>query len=192
VNYNTQKLTITGISAALIFAVTYFLRIPVPIPGGAYINLGDGAIFLIAFLTSGRSDHLSRSQLNSSRNEPRDTPAGACLPAALAAAVGSAFADLAAGAPLYIPATFIIKGIMGFLSGKIIGKAESFKMFICAAALSGAVMIIGYAVYETVIFSFSYAVMSLPFNFIQAAGSLGVAALIYSPAKKIKNRFTGV
>jgi uncharacterized membrane protein len=162
-NQKTREIAVTGIGAAVIFAVTFFLRIPVPIPGGAYINLGDSAIFLTAFLT-------------------------APLPAAVAAALGSAFADLAAGAPLYIPATFIIKGVMGFLFGKMCEKAEDFKMFICAAALCGAVMILGYAVYEAVVFSLTYALSSLPFNIIQAVGSVAVAAVIYKPIVNIKKR----
>jgi uncharacterized membrane protein len=184
----TKKIAVTGIGAAVIFAITFFLRIPVPIPGGAYINLGDSAIFIVAFLTAGRASRESRPKVNSVPNEPRDTPAGAPLPAAVAAAVGSAFADLAAGAPLYIPATFIIKGVMGFLFGKICEKAENFKMFICAAALCGLVMIIGYGIYETAVFSLAYALSSLPFNIIQAVGSVAVSAVMYKPVLNVKKR----
>jgi uncharacterized membrane protein len=182
----TIKIAMTGIAAAIIFAVTFFMRIPVPLPGGAYINLGDSAIFLIAFLTTGRAVCSPRSQLNSVQNVPRDTPADACLPAAIGAAIGSAFADLAAGAPLYIPATFIIKGAMGFLFGKLTDKSKSFGHFIAAAAICGAVMICGYFLYEAAVFSLSYAVTSMPFNLIQAAGSVLVAAAVYKPAVNIK------
>jgi uncharacterized membrane protein len=159
----TIKIAMTGIAAAVIFAVTYFLRIPVPLPGGAYINLGDSAIFFAAYLIGA-------------------TPAG------VAAAVGSGFADLAAGAPLYIPATFIIKGLMGFLFGKIAEKSKSFGRFIAAALLCGVVMVIGYFLYETIVFSGIYAASSIPFNLIQAAGSVLVAAAIYKPAGEIKNK----
>jgi uncharacterized membrane protein len=163
VRQKTIKIAMTGIAAAIIFAITIFLRIPVPLPGGAYINLGDSAIFLAAYLTG-------------------------AAPAAIAAAVGSAFADLAAGAPVYIPATFIVKGVMGFLFGKICEKSEDFKTYIIAAALCGIVMIIGYFLYEAIVFSGIYAASSIPFNLIQAAGSVLVAAAIYKPAVGIKNK----
>ncbi|MDR0991674.1 MAG: ECF transporter S component [Ruminococcus sp.] len=154
-------IAMTGICAAVIFSVTCFLRIPVPLPGGAYINLGDSAIFTAAILTG-------------------------AYPAAIAAAFGSALADLAAGAPVYIPATFIIKGVMGFLFAKITEKSVNFKTYIAAAVLCGTVMIIGYGIYESLVFSIPFAVSSLPFNLIQAAGSVAVSAVLYKPVLKIK------
>ena len=42
---NVQKLTLCGVMAALVFVMTYFPKIPVPVTGG-YVHLGDGAIFL--------------------------------------------------------------------------------------------------------------------------------------------------
>jgi uncharacterized membrane protein len=214
IRQKTVKIATTGIAAAIIFAVTYFLRIPVPMPGGAYINLGDSAIFIMAFLTVGTRQQASRElhsehslvanavesdrdyELNS-RTARGGFPAAclpaaclpaACVPAAFAAAIGSAFADLAAGAPIYIPATFIIKGIMGFLFGKIYGKGENFKTYIFAAVICGAVMIVGYFLYEMVVFSVTYALSSVPFNVIQAVGSVAVSAVIYKPIAGIKVR----
>jgi uncharacterized membrane protein len=160
-----KTIAVTGISAAVIFAVTYFLRIPVPIPGGAYINLGDCAIFAAAYLIG-------------------------AYPAALAAALGSAFADLAAGAPVYIPATFIVKGVMGFLFGIITRKVKSFRRYFAAAVLCGVVMIIGYGVYESLVFSIAYAVSSLPFNLIQAVGSVAVSGVLYKAVEGIRGRIS--
>jgi uncharacterized membrane protein len=37
--------------------------------------------------------------------------------AAISAAIGSALADLIVGYSLYMPATFLIKGLMGLISG---------------------------------------------------------------------------
>lgn len=39
---NVQKLTLCGVMAALVFVMTYFPKIPVPVTGG-YVHLGDGA-----------------------------------------------------------------------------------------------------------------------------------------------------
>lgn len=38
---NVQKLTLCGVMAALVFVMTYFPKIPVPVTGG-YVHLGDG------------------------------------------------------------------------------------------------------------------------------------------------------
>ena len=79
---NVQKMTTSAATAALIFAITYLVRIPVPGTVGGYINLGDTAIYMAAFLFGGPM-------------------AGA------AAAIGSALADTAAGAAYYILPTFL-------------------------------------------------------------------------------------
>ena len=44
-----KKLTLGGVLAALVFILTYFPKVPVPVTGG-YIHLGDGAIFLASML----------------------------------------------------------------------------------------------------------------------------------------------
>lgn len=46
---SVQKLTLCGVMAALVFVMTYFPKIPVPVTGG-YVHLGDGAIFLSVLL----------------------------------------------------------------------------------------------------------------------------------------------
>lgn len=44
-----KRLTLGGVMAALVFVMTYFPKVPVPVTGG-YIHLGDGAIFLAGML----------------------------------------------------------------------------------------------------------------------------------------------
>ena len=68
-----KKLTLGGVLAALVFVLTYFPKVPVPVTGG-YIHLGDGAIFLASMLLGPLS--------------------------IAAAAIGSALSDLVGG---YIP-----------------------------------------------------------------------------------------
>ena len=46
---NVKQLTLCGVLAALVFGLTYFPKVPVPVTGG-YVHLGDGAIFLAAAL----------------------------------------------------------------------------------------------------------------------------------------------
>lgn len=82
---NVQKLTLCGVMAALVFVMTYFPKIPVPVTGG-YVHLGDGAIFLSVLLLG-----------------PLGIPA---------AAVGSMLSDLIGGYMVYVLPTFLIKGLV--------------------------------------------------------------------------------
>ena len=46
-----RQIVLAGIFAALVFVITFFVKIPVPqISRGAYINLGDTAIYIVASL----------------------------------------------------------------------------------------------------------------------------------------------
>ena len=88
----TMKLTLSGLSAALIFAGTWFIRIPTAL---GYINAGDGLIILAGAWLGG-------------------------VPGLVAGAVGSALADLAAGYAVYVPATAVIKGAVGLIAGLLL------------------------------------------------------------------------
>lgn len=88
---NVQKLTLCGVMAALVFVMTYFPKIPVPVTGG-YVHLGDGAIFLSVLLLG-----------------PLGIPA---------AAVGSMLSDLIGGYMVYVLPTFLIKGLVALVAWK--------------------------------------------------------------------------
>jgi uncharacterized membrane protein len=161
---STKKLAYGALAAALIFAITAFIRVPVPIvTGGAYVNLGDAVIVLFSVLLGGPI-------------------------AAIAAAIGSGLADFAAGAPIYAPATFLIKGLMGFIAGAIAYNRSS-KRLILAAVICGAVMILGYGLYELAVFGAAYALTSLPFNFIQWGGSIVVVFALSPIVKNVRIKY---
>lgn len=156
----TKLMIITSMLAALVFAVTYFIP-PIPVPNSVgYVNLGDAVIYCAAMLVG---------------------PSWA----AAAAAIGSALADWAYGAAFYIPATIIIKGLMGFVCALIIRKAN-YKRFLLATIIGGAIMACGYFVYEWVFLGWVKAVASSPFNLIQWAGGVLAANVLYYPVKRIK------
>jgi len=155
----TQTVTRTALSASLVFAATYFLRIPLPSFQGAYVNPGDCVIFLTACLLGG-------------------------LPAAFAGALGAAAADIAAGAAVYAPATALIKFAMGLVSGRIcFGKP---KFAAAAAAAGGAVMAAGYALYELLLFGFAYAAAAFPMNLVQAAGAAVITVCVCPALGKLR------
>lgn len=156
---NIKRISYTAIAAAIIFIVTWTIKLPVPATSGAYINLGDAMIYLSAYLLGGPI-------------------------AAVAAAIGSALADTVAGYVIYVPATFVTKGLMGLIFGYMV-KNKNLPMYIVACIVGGAVMTAGYALYETALFGFTYALTSLPFNLIQWAGGDIVAVLLYPVAQRL-------
>jgi uncharacterized membrane protein len=160
----TTSIALTAVVAALIFVVTWTVRIPIPATSGGYVNIGDVMIYICAYLLGGPY-------------------------AAIAAAVGSGFADLAAGAAIYIAPTFIIKGVMGFVAGSI-SKNRGFKYYLVACVACGAIMVAGYALFEYLFFGSAYALAGLPFNAIQWGGSVAITLVLYTVAKKVKTYLT--
>ena len=117
---NVKQLTLCGVLAALVFVLTYFPKVPVPVTGG-YVHLGDGAIFLAALLLG-----------------PLGIPA---------AAIGSGLADLIGGYMLYVIPTVIIKGLVALVGWKLYKKG-SWVSAVVACVLAEAVMVLGYFVFE--------------------------------------------
>ena len=142
----TKKLTTCAIFAAIICVVTTFVAVPAPSIGN--INLGDIFILCAAWLLG---------------------PWGA-----VAAAIGSCLADLFSGFAIYAPATLVIKFLVAlccyysfnFLSK--IFKHQIISRFI-SAFLAESVMVLGYLIYESIIYGFSAALASIFFNLIQAS-----------------------
>ncbi|MPN19073.1 hypothetical protein SDC9_166439 [bioreactor metagenome] len=156
--FSTKKLSLGAMAAVLIFAVTWTIKLPVPGTAGGYVNFGDVAIYVLSLVLGGPL-------------------------AALAAAVGSALADVCAGAAVYVPATFIIKGVMGLVCG-LLARSRRFGAYCAACVLGGAIMALGYALYEVALFGGAYALAALPFNLLQWGGSAAAAILLYPAAKR--------
>jgi uncharacterized membrane protein len=167
VNISTKTIAIAGVFAALIFTATFLLGFPLPIMTGGYVNLGDVFIYLAGFLFGG--------------------PIGA-----VAAAIGSALADLIKGFAIYAPATFVIKGVMAFVVGHF-ASGKSFGKFAISVAAAALFMVAAYFVFELALFSMQngkpvLAIANIPFNLVQAAGCFAIAMVLYKPIDKFKNR----
>lgn len=153
-----RRLALHGIFAAVIAMLTLFASVPLPVgSGGAYLNAGDAAIYLASAALG---------------------PWGA----AVTAAFGSALADLLHGAIVYAPATLVIKGLMGMLSGLLWRKLR-YGSF----AAAGIVMPAGYFIFEMLLYGSGTALFGLWTNAIQyvfgvMAGALLTVALIRSKA----------
>ena len=174
----TKTLVIASMLTAIIFLSTYYVKFPVPKAPGAYVNIGDSVIYITGMLLS--------------------------VPwAAGAAAIGSMLADIMYGGGWYIPATFVIKGLMGLVASLFFYKKKrdneikikalpdekkrwDFLKFILVCVLGGAIMVSGYFLFEWIVFGWVYALSTILFNLIQWAGGVVVASILYYPIKMIK------
>jgi uncharacterized membrane protein len=143
----------TAMAAAIVCAVTFAVRIPLPFASSGYLNIGDAPIYIASFMMGG--------------------PAGA-----MAGAIGSALADVLSGYAVYAAPTFVIKWLMGFICGKLTYR-KSFKRFLSGSIIAGAVMVAGYAVFEGFFFNLNQALAAIPFNAVQWAGGVAAAAALY-------------
>ena len=143
---HTKKLTTCGIFAAIICVVTTFVAVPAPAIGN--VNLGDIFILCSAWLLG---------------------PFGA-----LASGIGASLADLFSGFAIYAPATLVIKATMALACYYLfITFEKTIKNQILARALSAiiaeGIMVLGYFLYESIIYGVTAAVASIPFNLIQGS-----------------------
>lgn len=153
-----KKLVLAALFAALTCVATFLVRIPSVI--GGYINLGDGMVLLSGWLLG---------------------PVGA-----LAAAVGSALADISAGYIIYAPVTFLIKGLMALVAYWALKgiKGNKITANVISGVLSEIIMIAGYFVFEWIIYDFGGGIANIPANAVQAVAGIVAATLLYSVFKR--------
>ena len=174
----TQKLVMTALMMCLILVSTVLFRIPVPMTQG-YVHLGDAMIF-IGIAVLGR--HYGT----------------------VAAALGSAMADVLGGFAFWAPWTLVIKLAMAYLTGTLLlrhgngsgaGKhngnasANSGKMQeILAMAAGGSVMCLGYLIAERVMYgTWAAALLGVPWNIGQAAVGIVVSMIVTSHLTSIES-----
>ncbi len=143
---NTRLLALVVVMMAVTATLTLVVHVPVPRTGG-YIHLGDMAANLAALAF------------------------GPWL-GALIAGGGMAIADLI-GFPAFAPGTLIIHGLQGLVVGYLGRRAKAWQMFVAALA-GGAVVVVGYFLYEWLVMQMGVAVAlsEVPMNMIQVAGGL--------------------
>lgn len=161
-NKKIKSITITAMMTALIFAVTFFIRIPLLSTGG-YLNLGDVIIIVAALLLN---NYYSL----------------------FAGGVGSALADILSGYSIYAPMTFIIKALVAFFILIMQKNGESRRKFIVGAFLAESAMVILYFFFEFFVFNSKIAIFNVPFNCIQLFVTIIISFLSYKPIIGLRNR----
>lgn len=152
-------IVLTALFAALTCVATMVIRIPTPGTGG-YIHPGDALVILSGVVLGP-------------------------VYGFLAAGLGSCLSDLLGGYFLYVPATFIIKGLVACLTALAYRKvAHMPKGTFVGVVLGGLIDIVlvagGYFCFEYFIYGLG-AAASVPANLVQGISGL-IIALILSPA----------
>ena len=164
-NNNLKKLILAALFAALSCVATMSIRIPTPGTGG-YIHPGDAIVILSGVILG---------------------PVWGFF----AGGIGSALSDLIGGYFVYVPITFVIKGLVALVAGHLyqkIGKTQ--KSRYVAVVLGGVADIIlvagGYFVCEYFIYGAGTAA-SIPANIIQGIGGLVISCILYPILISIPN-----
>lgn len=159
----TQRVVMASLLAALVCVATMLIRIPSPLKG--YINLGDGIVLLSGFLMP--------------------MPYGF-----LAAAIGSALADIFSGYVLYAPATFIIKGVMALIAYfgvKLLSKnLKDLPSKIIAAVVAEVFMVAGYFVFEGFLYGFVPSAVNILPNAVQGVAGIILGIILVRVFEKSK------
>ena len=151
---------------AAIICVCTLISIPMPI---GYFNLGDVAVLLAAYLFGAWG--------------------------AVAAAIGSALADIFLGFAIYAPATAIIKGLVALVAAWSFGAlSTTFKRrkgdtlpLIISAVLGECIMVGGYFAYEALVLGYGLgALASVAGNATQAVCGAFGGVVLTSALKAVK------
>lgn len=159
----TQKIVIAAMLAALTCIATMIIKIPSPLKG--YLNLGDCVVLLSGWLLSP-------------------------LYGFLAAGLGSGLADLISGYGVYVPATFIIKGVMAiaayfgfrFLQNKV----TNISARIVSGIVAELIMVFGYYVFEGFLYGFGASLVNIPANAVQGVTGLIIGTILIKIFEKSK------
>jgi len=157
------KLVIAAMFASLTCVATMIIKIPTPTNG--YINIGDSVVLI----------------------------AGSFLGpfyGVLSAAIGSMMADVFSGYIVYAPATFVIKGLMAYVTWLICGRLKQTNLrFIISALCAEIIMVVSYFLFEAFFMGQGLAAaLGLTANAVQGAANFVLGFLLF----RLFNRSRGL
>lgn len=155
---DTKTITKLSIFVAITVLMTAVVSIPI-VGGNGYVNLGDMVIFLSAMLLGRRS-------------------------AFIVGGLGSFLADIILGYGIYAPASFIIKGLEGFIAGSLMRKGIGKKYPLFASIVAGIWMALGYYIFEIFLYGAKGALLSVPANLSQGALGAVVSIILFKALMK--------
>ena len=159
----TKKLVIAALMTALACVVTMIVKVPSPLKG--YVNLGDCIVLIAGWILSP-------------------------VYGFMAAAIGSAMADLFLGYVLYAPATFVIKGAMAVVAyygyKLLCKKLGDLPARIISGIMAEVIMVFGYYVFEGFLYGFIPSLVNIPANSVQGIVGLIVGVILIKILKNNK------
>ena len=159
----TRRIVMAAMLAALACVATMIVKIPSPLKG--YINLGDCIVLLAGWSLSP-------------------------LYGFLAAGIGSALADLFSGYVTYVPATFVIKGLMALIAyllhGVLRKKMKQLASWIISGAVAEVWMVVGYLLFEGILYGFAPSLVNVPANAVQGIAGLVLGCVLVKVFEKSK------
>ena len=165
-NNTTQRIVMAALLAALTCVATMIIKIPSPLKG--YLNLGDCVVLLAGWMLSPTYGFL-------------------------AAGLGSALADTFSGYVIYVPATFVIKGLMAliaFYGFKLLhSKLGNISSRIISGIVAEVVMVAGYFIFEGFLYGFGPSLVNIPANVIQGVAGLIIGTILVKVFEKSKITF---
>ena len=150
-----RKIIFAALLASLVCVATMVIKVPSPLQG--YLNLGDGVVLLAGWLLAPGYGFL-------------------------AAAIGSALADVFSGYLLYAPATFLIKGLMavvayfGFKCLK--DKTGDIPGRLASGFLAELLMVLGYYVFEGFLYGFVPSAVNILPNGVQGVAGMSLGVIL--------------
>lgn len=168
--------TIEMVQVALLAALTYLATAAIAIPVGdnAVLHVGDAIVYISAILLGKKKG-------------------------AIAAAIGMTCFDLFSPYYIWAPFTFVIKGMMAYITGAIAYRGEfegeNILNNIFAFTVAGIAMVIGYFIAGGCLNHFVYGIVTLkgglivaikdiPANLLQVAFGMAIAIPLSTPLKK--------
>lgn len=165
VNRKVLNMVYAAVFAAMIFALTRFIQIPVP-GGAGYLHFGDAMIYIVASTLGGPW-------------------------ALLASALGAGLADLSSGFAVYAPISAIVKVLIALPFVLVNKKSEKIltPLTICLTIPSGVITVLGYFLGDLIV-NRAYAVADIPMNIVQAVASAIIFVVISAAfdAAKLKKK----
>jgi len=162
----TKRIVMAALIAALVCVATMIIKIPSPLQG--YLNLGDGIVLIAGWMLS---------------------PAYGFL----AAALGSALADVLSGYFVYAPATFVIKGVMALLAicvFKLLNKKiNDLLSRIISGIAAETLMVLGYFLFEGFLYGFVPSLVNIPANAVQGVAGILLGVILIKIFQKSKISF---
>lgn len=141
-NQSLKRIIIPAMLVAVTVVISRFFIIPVPMTHGN-VNLCDAGIF-IAALMYGKRDGF------------------------IVGALSGFLLDLISGYSQYMFFSLVVHGLEGLVAGWI-GKKNDRLSQVIAVTVGVVVMVVGYLISDTILYSLTPAVIGVPMNFLQGA-----------------------